>query len=106
MDADTFASGRQFIELLEAMPSLRVDCVVLDVQMPGLNGLQVQEHPQLAATAEALCRRLIERFAAAVTGPRRDFLAEDYLVFAIESSGPEVEAAALLEARGPLVAAS
>ena len=43
MDADTFTSGQQFIELVEAMPSLAVDCVVLDVQMPGLNGLQVQE---------------------------------------------------------------
>jgi len=43
MDADTFASGRQFLDLLEAMPSLALDCVVLDVQMPGLNGLQVQE---------------------------------------------------------------
>jgi len=42
MDADTFASGRQFLELIEAMPSLVVDCVVLDVQMPGLTGLQVQ----------------------------------------------------------------
>jgi FixJ family two-component response regulator len=52
MDADTFPSGRQFIELLEAMPSLRVDCVVLDVQMPGLNGLQVQE--QLARSAHRI----------------------------------------------------
>jgi FixJ family two-component response regulator len=43
MDADTFASGQAFIDLVEAMPSLRVDCIVLDVQMPGLNGLQVQE---------------------------------------------------------------
>ena len=43
MDADTFASGRQFLDLLEAMPSLALDCVVLDVQMPGLSGLQVQE---------------------------------------------------------------
>ncbi len=43
MDADTFTSGHQFLELIEAMPSLPVDCVVLDVQMPGLNGLQVQE---------------------------------------------------------------
>jgi FixJ family two-component response regulator len=43
MDADTFASGRQFLDLIEAMPSLVVDCVVLDVQMPGLSGLQVQE---------------------------------------------------------------
>lgn len=43
MDADTFTSGRQFIGLIEAMPSLPIGCVVLDVQMPGLNGLQVQE---------------------------------------------------------------
>ena len=43
MDADTFTSGRQFIDLIEAMPSFAADCVVLDVQMPGLNGLQVQE---------------------------------------------------------------
>jgi FixJ family two-component response regulator len=43
MEADTFTSGQGFIDLIEAMPSLRVDCVVLDVQMPGLNGLQVQE---------------------------------------------------------------
>lgn len=43
MDADTFTSGRQFLELIEAMPSLPIGCVVLDVQMPGLNGLQVQE---------------------------------------------------------------
>lgn len=52
MDADTFPSGRQFIDLLEAMPSLRVNCVVLDVQMPGLNGLQVQE--QLAKSGHRM----------------------------------------------------
>jgi FixJ family two-component response regulator len=43
MDADTFVSGQEFIDLLEAMPSFAPDCVILDVQMPGLNGLQVQE---------------------------------------------------------------
>ena len=43
MDADTFISGQSFINLMEAMPSLRVDCLVLDVQMPKLNGLEVQE---------------------------------------------------------------
>jgi FixJ family two-component response regulator len=43
MDAETFSSGQQFIELLEAMPSFQPDCVILDVQMPGMNGLDVQE---------------------------------------------------------------
>jgi FixJ family two-component response regulator len=43
MNAETFASGRDFIDLVEATPSFYADCVVLDVQMPGLNGLEVQE---------------------------------------------------------------
>ena len=43
MEADTFASGQEFIDHIEAMPSERFDCVILDVQMPGLNGLDVQE---------------------------------------------------------------
>jgi FixJ family two-component response regulator len=43
MEADTFTSGREFIEQLEGMPWLEVDCVVLDVQMPGMNGLDVQQ---------------------------------------------------------------
>src|SRR5262249_39678953 len=42
MEADTFLSGQDFVDLIEAMPSFRVDCVVLDVQMPGINGLEVQ----------------------------------------------------------------
>jgi FixJ family two-component response regulator len=42
MEADTFTSGRDFIELIDAMPSFQPDCVILDVQMPGMNGLDVQ----------------------------------------------------------------
>jgi FixJ family two-component response regulator len=51
MDADTFTSGQEFIDLLQGTPWLQVDCVVLDVQMPGIDGLEVQrrleqrEHP-------------------------------------------------------------
>jgi FixJ family two-component response regulator len=42
MDAETFASGQEFLDLLEAMPSFKPDSLILDVQMPGLNGLDVQ----------------------------------------------------------------
>jgi FixJ family two-component response regulator len=40
--ADTFASGDEFLDTLSSMPSYRPDCVILDVQMPGSNGLEVQ----------------------------------------------------------------
>lgn len=43
MDGETFASGQEFLDLIEAMPSFHPDCVVLDVQMRGLNGLDVQD---------------------------------------------------------------
>jgi len=52
MDAETFTAGRDFLDLLGAMPSFQPDCVILDVQMPGLNGLEVQE--QLVRTGHKL----------------------------------------------------
>ena len=42
MDAETFSSGQQFIDLLDAMPSFQPNCLILDVQMSGMNGLAVQ----------------------------------------------------------------
>ena len=44
MDAETFSSGQDFLDLLEAMPSFRPDCLILDVQMPRITGLAVQDN--------------------------------------------------------------
>jgi len=43
MQADTFTSGQEFVEMLDGVPLVHVDCVVLDIQMPGMTGLEVQE---------------------------------------------------------------
>jgi FixJ family two-component response regulator len=40
-DAVTFASGQEF---LDALPAHRPDCLILDLQMPGLSGVDVQRH--------------------------------------------------------------
>ena len=43
MNAETFASGQEFLDCIEAMPSFHAHCAILDVQMPGMNGLEVQD---------------------------------------------------------------
>lgn len=43
MEAETFSSGLQFLNLLHAMPAFKPDCVILDVQMPGISGLEIQD---------------------------------------------------------------
>lgn len=48
IDCDTFLSGEEFLEALEGIPPLNPDCVILDVHMPGLSGLQVQERLSLS----------------------------------------------------------
>jgi FixJ family two-component response regulator len=39
LDADAFASGQEF---LDSLASHVPDCVILDLHMPGMNGLDVQ----------------------------------------------------------------
>ena len=43
MNAEAFTSGKEFLGFLEATPSFQPDCVILDVQMPGMSGFEVQE---------------------------------------------------------------
>jgi FixJ family two-component response regulator len=40
--AETFTSGDDLLSMLLAIPSYRPACVILDIQMPGTNGLEVQ----------------------------------------------------------------
>lgn len=42
IEAETFSSGAVFLDTLAAIPSYRPACVILDIQMPGINGLEVQ----------------------------------------------------------------
>ena len=48
MKSETFTSGQAFLDLLEAMPSFQPACLIIDVQMPELNGLEVQDQLALS----------------------------------------------------------
>jgi FixJ family two-component response regulator len=40
--AESFVHGEAFLDAWSSIPSYHPECVILDVQMPGLNGLEVQ----------------------------------------------------------------
>ena len=94
--AETYASGQEFLDSLKSRR--RPDCLVLDLQMPGMNGLEVQReltnaglrlpvvvitgHDEPGAGARCLSagaaaylrkpfddRTILDAIAAAVAGP-------------------------------------
>lgn len=40
--SESFKSGDDFLDMYDSIPSYRPSCIVLDMQMPGSNGLEVQ----------------------------------------------------------------
>jgi hypothetical protein len=67
-------------------------------------GQVLHDNPVLARGAEAACRTLLATIGSAVTKPRAEFLAEDYVVFAATRLGSAPTAEALLAARGDTIA--
>jgi FixJ family two-component response regulator len=57
LNVDVFPSGRDF---LGSLPSNRPDCIVLDFQMPGMNGLDIQK--QIAQERMAVPIIVISRY--------------------------------------------
>jgi FixJ family two-component response regulator len=43
MEAKTFLSGQDFLDVVGRTPFLTPDCLVLDLRMPGVSGFDVQE---------------------------------------------------------------
>ena len=67
-------------------------------------GIQWNENAALIASAEHLCRQLLDRIDTAISRRRPGFLNEDYLVFTIHPDAAVPDATTLLAAHGHLIA--
>ena len=47
MTAETYTSSEDFLEQMESLKTFRLDCVILDIQMPGMNGIELQQRLRL-----------------------------------------------------------
>jgi len=95
MGVETFASGQEF---LDSLSSRRPDCVVLDLHMPGLSGLDVQREltrtavivPIVIVTAHDDAERRAECLAAGASAYLLKPLDERTLLDAIgKAAGPK-----------------
>jgi len=68
-------------------------------------GQDLIENDELGRLAEEQCRAVVTRLASAMTGPRREFLSEDYLVFAVHELEQPLSAVDVVKTRGGEIAA-
>lgn len=68
-------------------------------------GQELIESDELGGLAEEQCRAVVTRVAPALSGVRREFLSEDYLVFAVHELERPLPAAEVVAARGEEIAA-
>jgi len=68
-------------------------------------GQRLQSHDLIEDHAQTVARRLLERVRPAATQPREQFLNEDYIVFAVTSLDPPLDAEGLLAEHGDDIAA-
>jgi FixJ family two-component response regulator len=94
MKADTYTSSQEFVEMLEGVPWLHIDCVILDVQMPHVNGLEVQQ--RLVRRGKA--PEIIFISAHDEAGVRERALAAGALAFLCKPFNDELLVATLREA--------
>jgi FixJ family two-component response regulator len=98
MDAETFGSGEAFLGSAAAQPPAQADCLILDLQMPGMSGLEVQARlaegslPIIFVTAhdEAGARELALR-SGAIAFLRKPFDDEALIIIineALSRTGP------------------
>ena len=68
-------------------------------------GQELIENDELGRLAEDACRAVVARLAPALTGPKQEFLSEDYLVFAVHQLEKRLPAVDVVIAHGKEIAA-